>query len=253
MDALGVVRIVEYGSTGMAFVEGLVVRGAVGQRAAVQCCAANRSDAPAHMRDRHEMQVEHQQAQRQEQQCEARPLSRRQLMRSIAFAAVGVYAGVGSVSNGVPTNSAQFGSSAFPVPPLFAAEEKKMAGKLTFIDTESGLAYADVKKGSGPMPHDGDLVIVNYIAYLSDGTIFDNTTVPGRKPLAFQMGQKKIIPGLEEALRTMQPGGKRKVIVPPKLAYGSRGVCFGDEGCLVPPNAVLEYDLELVRVAVSPT
>ncbi|KAA8495091.1 Peptidyl-prolyl cis-trans isomerase FKBP16-3, chloroplastic [Porphyridium purpureum] len=179
--------------------------------------------------------------------------SRRQVLRDVGVTVLGVAFGTSLGALRAPDGSVFADGRGGLVPAVIAAEEKKAASKLTFIDTESGLAYAEIKKGSGPMPHDGDLVIVNYVAYLADGTIFDNTTVPGRKPLAFQMGARKVIPGLEEALRTMQPGGKRKVIVPPKLAYGSRGVCFGEEGCLVPPNSVLEYDLELVRVAVSPT
>uniref|UniRef100_A0A7S1TMZ1 peptidylprolyl isomerase n=1 Tax=Erythrolobus australicus TaxID=1077150 RepID=A0A7S1TMZ1_9RHOD len=124
--------------------------------------------------------------------------------------------------------------------------------KLKFATLDSGVAIATVKAGSGNSPRNGDLVIVDYVGYLSNGTIFDNTKSPGRKPLAFQMGQRKIIPGLEDALRTMKPGGEATVVVPPKLAYGERGVCFEGQGCLIPPNETLEYDLTLIRVAVSP-
>jgi peptidylprolyl isomerase len=66
------------------------------------------------------------------------------------------------------------------------------------------------------------------------------------------MGQRKVIPGLELALASMKQGGVRKVIVPAKLAYGDRGVCLPEKGCLVPPGETLEYDLTLKRVAISP-
>eukprot|EP00183_Erythrolobus_madagascarensis_P002642 CAMPEP_0185850432 /NCGR_PEP_ID=MMETSP1354-20130828/4570_1 /TAXON_ID=708628 /ORGANISM="Erythrolobus madagascarensis, Strain CCMP3276" /LENGTH=219 /DNA_ID=CAMNT_0028551109 /DNA_START=23 /DNA_END=682 /DNA_ORIENTATION=- len=131
-----------------------------------------------------------------------------------------------------------------------AAGEKN--AKLKFETLDSGVAIAMIKKGSGVSPRDGDLVIVDYVGYLSNGTIFDNTKTPGRKPLAFQLGQRKVIPGIEDALRVMKVGGESTIVVPPKLAYGERGVCFAEQGCLIPPNETLEYDLTLVRVAVSP-
>jgi FKBP-type peptidyl-prolyl cis-trans isomerase len=106
--------------------------------------------------------------------------------------------------------------------------------------------------GTGSNPADGDFVIVDWVAYLSDGTVFDNTMSPGRNAIVFRMGQRKVIPGLELALSTMKQGGIRKVIVPPKLAYGDRGVCLPEKGCLVPPGETLEYDLTLKRVAISP-
>lgn len=101
---------------------------------------------------------------------------------------------------------------------------------------------------------EGDLVIVDYIGYLSDGRVFDSSTSPGRKPLAIQIGKNTVIPGLEEAVLGMRQGGQRVVIVPPALGYGDRGVCLGEAGgdCLVPPNSIIEYDLTLRRVSPSP-
>lgn len=101
---------------------------------------------------------------------------------------------------------------------------------------------------------EGDLVIVDYIGYLSDGRVFDSSTSPGRKPLAIQIGKNTVIPGLEEAVLSMRQGGQRVVIVPPALGYGDRGVCLSEAGgeCLVPPNSVIEYDLTLRRVSPSP-
>mmetsp|Transcript_7577 Transcript_7577/g.13723 ORF Transcript_7577/g.13723 Transcript_7577/m.13723 type:complete len:193 (-) Transcript_7577:41-619(-) len=121
-----------------------------------------------------------------------------------------------------------------------------------FIQDDSGILYLDEKIGSGNYPRANDLVIVDYIGYLSNGVVFDNTTTKGRKPLAFQIGTKKVIPGLELALMSMKPGGVRKVIVPSSLAYGERGVCVDEQGCLIPPNETLEYIVTLRRVSVSP-
>lgn len=69
------------------------------------------------------------------------------------------------------------------------------------------------------------------------------------------MGQRQVIPGLENAVASMKPGGERKVVVPPSLAYGDKGVCLNNENkeCLVPPGATLGYAVILLRVALPPT
>ncbi len=68
------------------------------------------------------------------------------------------------------------------------------------------------------------------------------------------MGQRQVIPGLEYAIQGMRPGGQRKAVFPPALAYGKRGVCLqeGSE-CLVQPDETLGYDITLHRVALPPT
>eukprot|EP00184_Porphyridium_aerugineum_P003865 CAMPEP_0184703204 /NCGR_PEP_ID=MMETSP0313-20130426/26993_1 /TAXON_ID=2792 /ORGANISM="Porphyridium aerugineum, Strain SAG 1380-2" /LENGTH=206 /DNA_ID=CAMNT_0027163919 /DNA_START=96 /DNA_END=712 /DNA_ORIENTATION=- len=142
--------------------------------------------------------------------------------------------------------AAGVGLSSIASPSAMAADQADPP-KLKFTKTDSGLVYADVKKGSGEIPRVGDLVIVDYVGYLSNGTVFDNTKSKNRKPLTFQMGKGKVIKGLEEAVETMKVGGVRKIIVPPALAYGERGVCVGEERkeCLIPPNETLEYDVTL--------
>lgn len=86
------------------------------------------------------------------------------------------------------------------------------------------------------------------LAFLSNGQLFDN-----RKGFVFQMGQRQVIPGLEAAVSTMKPGGERKIVVPPKLAYGDKGVCLEQsKDCLVPPGETLGYSVTLLRVAVPP-
>lgn len=56
----------------------------------------------------------------------------------------------------------------------------------------------------------------------------------------------------EEGMEGMKPGGIRELVIPPELAYGDRGVCLEDKGCLIPPNETLKYEIKLLRVAVSP-
>jgi peptidylprolyl isomerase len=121
-----------------------------------------------------------------------------------------------------------------------------------FVRDPSGVLYRDYKEGTGASPKDGDLVVINYIGYLSDGTIFDNTTAKGRKPLAFIFGKKQMVPGVEKGIETMKTGGKRRIIVPSELGFGERGVCIEGQGCLVPPNETLTYDVELMRVSIAP-
>jgi FKBP-type peptidyl-prolyl cis-trans isomerase FkpA len=121
-----------------------------------------------------------------------------------------------------------------------------------FTKDNSGVLYRDYKDGTGASPKDGDLVVINYIGYLSSGMIFDNTTAKGRKPLAFIYGKKQMVPGVERGIESMKVGGKRRLIVPSDLAFGERGVCLEGQGCLVPPNETLTYDIELMRVSVAP-
>ena len=72
------------------------------------------------------------------------------------------------------------------------------------LETDLGIKYIEIKKGSGPLPIDGDLVVINYSAFLSNGQMFDTTEVKGKKPLAFTLGKKQIIPGLESVIEYMQ-------------------------------------------------
>lgn len=111
------------------------------------------------------------------------------------------------------------------------------------------MSYYDVKTGNGNSPQDGDFVTVDYVAFLSNGKVFDN-----RKNFVFQFGRRQVIPGLEAAVQTMRTGGQRKAVVPPALAYGSKGVCISSEdACLVQPGETLGYDITLTRVALPPT
>lgn len=116
----------------------------------------------------------------------------------------------------------------------------------TFVETESGLKYKDTKVGDGESPIPGQTVRVHYTGWLEDFESekkFDSS-YDRRKPLVFKVGVKQVIAGWDEALLTnMKVGGKREVIIPASLGYGSRGA-----GGVIPPNATLYFKMELVGI-----
>ena len=112
--------------------------------------------------------------------------------------------------------------------------------KDNFVTTSSGLQYEDIRKGVGASPHIGETVRVHYTGWLQDGKIFD-TSVNGR-PREFVMDPKSLIKGWVEGLSTMKVDGKRRLIIPPDLAYGAKG------HKPVPPNATLIFEIELLGI-----
>jgi peptidylprolyl isomerase len=110
-----------------------------------------------------------------------------------------------------------------------------------WIETESGLKYYDIKVGEGPQPGEPDaLVKLHYTGWLTDGSKFDSSYDRG-DPVTIPAN--RFIPGWTEGIKTMRAGGVRKLIIPPDLAFGERG-----RPPVVPPNATLIYDLELLDV-----
>ena len=110
----------------------------------------------------------------------------------------------------------------------------------------SGLQYADTAIGKGASPADGQIVVVHFTGWLDDGAKFDSTRERG-KPFGFPLGSGQVIRGWDEGVRGMRVGGKRRLIVPPALGYGEKGI-----PPIVPPNARLVFDVELVRVIDKP-
>ncbi len=119
----------------------------------------------------------------------------------------------------------------------FLAKNKAKAGVQT---TASGLQYEVVKEGSGAQPVDGDEVTVHYTGTLVDGTKFDSSVDRG-EPAKFNVNQ--VIPGWTEAMKLMKVGAKYKLTIPAELGYGARGARPA-----IPPNAVLQFDVELLDV-----
>ncbi len=111
-----------------------------------------------------------------------------------------------------------------------------------FTTTPSGLAYKDVKEGTGATPKKGQTVVVHYTGTLDDGTKFDSSVDRGQ-PFDFMIGVGQVIQGWDEGVATMKVGGKRALKIPSDLAYGTRGA-----GGLIPPNATLHFTVELLEV-----
>nr|MBI3614802.1 FKBP-type peptidyl-prolyl cis-trans isomerase [Nitrospirota bacterium] len=118
------------------------------------------------------------------------------------------------------------------------AAGKKQAGQA--VTTDSGLQYLDLVEGKGRQAELGDQATVHYTGWLANGTKFDSSLDRGQ-PFSFRVGAGQVIKGWDEGVGTMKVGGKRKLIIPPDLAYGPRGA-----GNVIPPNATLTFDVELL-------
>ena len=108
--------------------------------------------------------------------------------------------------------------------------------------TSSGLAYKIIKKGTGAKPEAGKTVSVHYTGKLSNGTKFDSS-YDRNQPIEFELGRGRVIKGWDEGISLLNVGSKATFIIPPDLAYGARGA-----GGVIPPNATLIFDVELVEI-----
>ena len=112
--------------------------------------------------------------------------------------------------------------------------------------TPSGLKIIDLKVGTGPSPKPGQTCVMNYTGWLYEngnkGKKFDSS-LDRNQPFSFPIGQHQVIAGWDEGVATMKVGGKRTLIIPPELGYGARGA-----GGIIPPNATLIFDVELLGV-----
>lgn len=121
-----------------------------------------------------------------------------------------------------------------------AAELDKLAAG--FKSTESGLRYQIIQNGDGVQAEKGKNVSVHYKGQLADGTVFDSS-YKRNQPLEFPVGVGHVIPGWDEGIQLLQVGDKARMVIPSDLAYGERGA-----GGVIPPNAVLIFDVELMDV-----
>lgn len=119
---------------------------------------------------------------------------------------------------------------------------ERLGDLLYSVQTKSGLRYIDLSDGTGPEPKPGQTVTINYTGRFEDGREFDNS-YKRHEPLKFQIGKGQVIDGWDEGILTMKVGAKRKLIVPPTLAYGAKG-----DGRQIPPNATLIFEIELTSV-----
>ena len=115
------------------------------------------------------------------------------------------------------------------------------------LKTDSGLKYVILKEGNGWGVNSGSKVLVHYTGWLPNGKEFD--TSANGKPLKFKAGVGQVIKGWDEMLLLMQVGDEVEVLIPAKLAYGSKGVLNSDgETFLIPPNTDLRFRMQVVRV-----
>ena len=110
------------------------------------------------------------------------------------------------------------------------------------MKTASGLEYTEVEAGIGAQAQAGKTVSVHYTGKLQDGKVFDSSVSRG-EPITFPLGAGRVIKGWDEGIALMKAGGKAQLTIPPELAYGERGA-----GGVIPPNATLVFDVELVSV-----
>jgi FKBP-type peptidyl-prolyl cis-trans isomerase FkpA len=109
--------------------------------------------------------------------------------------------------------------------------------------TASGLYYQDLEIGDGAEAVTGSDATVHYEGFLATGNKFDSSR-DRDEPFTFAVGIGRVIPGFDEGVSGMRVGGLRKLVVPPELAYGESGA-----GTVIPPNATLVFDIELLEVA----
>ncbi len=110
------------------------------------------------------------------------------------------------------------------------------------VTTATGLKYQDTIAGQGAQPRRGQVVIVHYTGWLTNGQKFDSSVDRGQ-PFEFRLGNGEVIKGWDEGVASMHIGGKRTLIIPASLAYGDRGVPG-----VIPPGSTLKFDVELLGV-----
>ena len=108
--------------------------------------------------------------------------------------------------------------------------------------TDSGLKYEDLAEGTGAAAAAGQRVVVHYTGWLSDGRKFDSSR-DRSEPFEFALGKGHVIRGWDEGVAGMRTGGTRRLTIPPQLGYGPRGA-----GGVIPPNATLVFEVELLEV-----
>ena len=114
------------------------------------------------------------------------------------------------------------------------------------MTTETGLKFIDTTAGTGASPKSGQIHVMHYTGWLSEGGAkgrkFDSSVDRG-SPFEFPIGMKRVIASWDEGVATMKVAGKRTLIIPPQLGYGERGA-----GGVIPPNATLIFDVELLAI-----
>jgi peptidyl-prolyl cis-trans isomerase A (cyclophilin A) len=123
-------------------------------------------------------------------------------------------------------------------------QQEELMGELAqgFEKTESGLRYKMVSEGNGKTAEKGKTVSVHYKGMLADGTVFDSS-YKRKQPIEFPLGKGHVIEGWDEGIQMLKEGDKARFVIPSHLGYGARGA-----GGVIPPNATLVFDVELMKV-----
>jgi peptidylprolyl isomerase len=129
-----------------------------------------------------------------------------------------------------------------PVAPAGTVAQDAAAPASAMKKTASGLQYEDLVAGSGNSPSPGKQVTVHYTGWLTNGTKFDSS-LDKNQPFTFTIGKGEVVPGWDEGVMSMKLGGKRKLIIPPELGYGTSG-----SGRVIPPNATLVFEVILMDI-----
>jgi peptidylprolyl isomerase len=128
-----------------------------------------------------------------------------------------------------------------------SAPEAAKGSDMKWSTSPSGLKWVDTKEGTGASPKSGQTCVMDYTGWLwvdgEKGKKFDSSVDRGT-PFEFPIGQGRVIKGWDEGVASMKVGGKRTLLIPPQLGYGSRGVGNG----LIPPNSTLLFEVELIAI-----
>jgi FKBP-type peptidyl-prolyl cis-trans isomerase len=155
------------------------------------------------------------------------------------------YAASGPVANESP------GVNVSPSP---GTDDFSAGNGLPVVTYPDGLKYIELTVGTGAVVKSSDSVTVQYTGWLSDGTKFDSSRGPGRTSFPVDLGTGQVIPGWDEGVPGMKVGGKRKLIIPAPLAYGTAGKQDQTSGAyIIPPNATLVFEIEVVSTKPGPS
>lgn len=140
------------------------------------------------------------------------------------------------------------------VSPSPGTDDFNAGAGLAAVTFPDGLKIIDLKTGTGGVAKTGENLTVQYTGWLSTGVMFDSSRQSGRTPFTVQIGFGNVIAGWDEGIPGMQVGGKRKLLIPSALAYGTQGQTDQTTGTvIIPPNADLVFEVELLSVAPGPS
>ena len=169
----------------------------------------------------------------------------------VAMAACGYadpYASAGPIANESP-------GALVAVSPSPGTDSFNDGAGLPVVTYPDGLQYVDLTAGAGDVAESGMNITVQYTGWLSTGgPPFDSSRNPGSTAFTVQIGVGNVVPGWDEGIPGMKVGGKRKLIIPGALGYGTAGQTDPNTGAvIIPPNATLVFDVELLSVAPGPS